>query len=69
MVFCVSAVWGGAKLTDVLELIGVPKLTSVTPLGGKHIEFVSIDKCKVILLAFILLSRNLSFFKIFPSTG
>ncbi|CDP16691.1 unnamed protein product [Coffea canephora] len=41
-----NAVWGGAKLTDVLELIGVPKLTSVTSLGGKHIEFVSIDKCK-----------------------
>lgn len=41
-----NAVWGGAKLSDVLELIGIPKLTSVTSLGGKHIEFVSVDKCK-----------------------
>lgn len=41
-----NAVWGGAKLADVLELIGIPKLTSVTPWGGKHVEFVSIDKCK-----------------------
>lgn len=43
-----SAVWGGAKLADVLELIGIPKLTDVTPSGGKHVEFVSVDKCKVI---------------------
>ncbi|PSS33753.1 Sulfite oxidase [Actinidia chinensis var. chinensis] len=41
-----NAVWGGAKLADVLELVGIPKLTSVTPSGGKHVEFVSIDKCK-----------------------
>lgn len=39
--------WGGAKLADVLELVGVPKLTSVTRSGGKHVEFVSVDKCKV----------------------
>ncbi|CAK9175128.1 unnamed protein product [Ilex paraguariensis] len=41
-----NAVWGGAKLADVLELVGVPKLTGTTPSGGKHVEFVSIDKCK-----------------------
>ncbi|KAH1128680.1 hypothetical protein J1N35_000058 [Gossypium stocksii] len=39
-----NAVWGGAKLADILELIGLPKLTSSTQSGGKHIEFVSIDK-------------------------
>ena len=43
-----AAVWGGAKLADVLELVGIPKLTSATPSGGKHVEFVSIDKCKVL---------------------
>ncbi|KAE8706672.1 Sulfite oxidase [Hibiscus syriacus] len=37
---------GGAKLADVFELIGIPKLTSCTRSGGKHVEFVSIDKCK-----------------------
>ncbi|KAI4366927.1 hypothetical protein MLD38_022727 [Melastoma candidum] len=41
-----NAVWGGAKLADVLELIGIPKLTNITRFGGKHVEFVSIDKCK-----------------------
>ncbi|TYJ28389.1 hypothetical protein E1A91_A07G255800v1 [Gossypium mustelinum] len=41
-----NAVWGGAKLADILELIGVPKLTSCTQSGGKHIEFVSVDKCE-----------------------
>ncbi|KAG8482981.1 hypothetical protein CXB51_022011 [Gossypium anomalum] len=41
-----NAVWGGAKLADVLELIGIPKLTCSTQSGGKHVEFVSIDKCK-----------------------
>ncbi|XP_038998353.1 sulfite oxidase-like [Hibiscus syriacus] len=41
-----NAVWGGAKLADVLELVGIPKLTSSTRSGGKHVEFVSIDKCK-----------------------
>ncbi|KAK4751329.1 hypothetical protein SAY87_004811 [Trapa incisa] len=41
-----NAVWGGAKLADVLELVGVPKFTSVTHSGGKHVEFVSIDQCK-----------------------
>lgn len=41
------ATWGGAKLSDVLELVGIPKLSSVTSLGGKHVEFVSVDRCKV----------------------
>ncbi|KAF7801695.1 sulfite oxidase [Senna tora] len=41
-----NAVWSGAKLVDVLELVGIPKLTSITQFGGKHVEFVSIDKCK-----------------------
>ncbi|KAL3636687.1 hypothetical protein CASFOL_018986 [Castilleja foliolosa] len=41
-----NAVWGGAKLADVLELIGVPKFSHISPRGGKHVEFVSIDKCK-----------------------
>ncbi|XP_015571180.1 sulfite oxidase isoform X2 [Ricinus communis] len=41
-----NAVWGGAKLADVLELVGISKLTSMTKSGGKHVEFVSIDKCK-----------------------
>jgi hypothetical protein len=45
--FPIPATWGGAKLCDVLELVGIPKLTSVTSLGGKHVEFVSVDKCKV----------------------
>ncbi|XP_034207328.1 sulfite oxidase isoform X3 [Prunus dulcis] len=40
------SVWGGAKLADVLELVGIPKLTGATKSGGKHVEFVSVDKCK-----------------------
>ncbi|KAI7983368.1 Sulfite oxidase [Camellia lanceoleosa] len=40
------AVWSEAKLVDVLELLGIPKLTSATSSGEKHVEFVSIDKCK-----------------------
>ncbi|EPS70580.1 hypothetical protein M569_04180, partial [Genlisea aurea] len=41
-----NAVWSGAKLADVLELAGIPKCSQVTPKGGKHVEFVSVDKCK-----------------------
>ncbi|KAF3435232.1 hypothetical protein FNV43_RR22319 [Rhamnella rubrinervis] len=41
-----NAVWGGAKLADVLELVGIPKLASSTKSGGKHVEFVSVDRCK-----------------------
>lgn len=52
-----SAIWGGAKLADVLELVGIPKLTSTTPTGGKHVEFVSVDRCKVcIRLSNLMLS-------------
>ncbi|GKD71257.1 sulfite oxidase [Tanacetum coccineum] len=49
MIYCnnvVASNWGGAKLADVLELVGIPKLTSTTPSGGKHVEFVSVDRCK-----------------------
>ncbi|THF99563.1 hypothetical protein TEA_001575 [Camellia sinensis var. sinensis] len=35
-----------SKLADILELVGIPKLTKTTPLGGKHVEFVSVDMCK-----------------------
>lgn len=45
-VMFLSAEWGGAKLADVLELVGIPKLTGTTSSGGKHVEFVSIDMCK-----------------------
>ncbi|KAG6602667.1 Sulfite oxidase, partial [Cucurbita argyrosperma subsp. sororia] len=41
-----NAVWGGAKLADVLELVGIPKFSYSTQKGGKHVEFVSIDRCK-----------------------
>ncbi|KAL1539842.1 sulfite oxidase [Salvia divinorum] len=41
-----NAVWGGAKLADVLALVGIPNSSRVTPSGQKHVEFVSIDKCK-----------------------
>ncbi|KAH6766607.1 sulfite oxidase [Perilla frutescens var. hirtella] len=34
-----NAVWGGAKLADVLELVGIPKCSCVTPSGQKHVEF------------------------------
>ena len=48
--------WGGAKLADVLELLGVPKLTSSTGLGGRHVEFVSVDRCKVYIYIHLSLS-------------
>ncbi|XP_077227372.1 sulfite oxidase-like isoform X2 [Tasmannia lanceolata] len=41
-----NATWGGAKLSDVLELVGICKLTAATQLGGKHVEFISVDMCK-----------------------
>ncbi|XP_043724060.1 sulfite oxidase-like isoform X3 [Telopea speciosissima] len=41
-----NAVWGGARLADVLELVGIPKLAATTPSGGKHVEFTSVDRCK-----------------------
>lgn len=54
LIFCIiPATWGGAKLSDVLELVGIPKLSSVSSLGGKHVEFVSVDRCKVSVLVLI----------------
>lgn len=47
ILFYFSATWGGARLVDILELVGVSKLSSVTSLGGKHVEFTSVDRCKV----------------------
>ncbi|XP_077250325.1 sulfite oxidase-like isoform X2 [Tasmannia lanceolata] len=41
-----NATWGGAKLSDVLELVGIPKHTEITSSGGKHVEFISVDMCK-----------------------
>eukprot|EP00262_Sarcandra_glabra_P004260 TRINITY_DN1521_c1_g1_i3.p1 TRINITY_DN1521_c1_g1~~TRINITY_DN1521_c1_g1_i3.p1 ORF type:complete len:415 (+),score=76.09 TRINITY_DN1521_c1_g1_i3:54-1247(+) len=41
-----NAIWGGAKLSDVLELVGICKLTSISSVGGKHVEFISVDMCK-----------------------
>ncbi|KAJ3681253.1 hypothetical protein LUZ60_015742 [Juncus effusus] len=41
-----NATWGGAKLSDVLELVGVAKFSTATSAGGKHVEFISVDKCK-----------------------
>ncbi|KAL4192469.1 hypothetical protein AMTRI_Chr06g172150 [Amborella trichopoda] len=41
-----NAIWGGAKLADVIELAGICKNTTSTSLGGKHVEFVSVDMCK-----------------------
>ncbi|XP_010550199.1 PREDICTED: sulfite oxidase [Tarenaya hassleriana] len=41
-----NAVWGGAKLSDVLELVGIAKLMHSTESGGRHVEFVSVDQCK-----------------------
>ncbi|KAK3139731.1 hypothetical protein QOZ80_5AG0389000 [Eleusine coracana subsp. coracana] len=40
-----NATWGGAKLSDVLHLVGVPYHTEITPTGGKHVEFISVDQC------------------------
>ncbi|GMP41269.1 hypothetical protein CsSME_00011428 [Camellia sinensis var. sinensis] len=40
------AIWSGAKLVDALQLLRIPKLTRATSSGGKHVEFVSIGKCK-----------------------
>ncbi|KAL6623168.1 hypothetical protein ACP70R_033047 [Stipagrostis hirtigluma subsp. patula] len=40
-----NATWGGAKLSDVLQLVGVPYHTEITSSGGKHVEFISVDRC------------------------
>jgi hypothetical protein len=49
-------------LADVLELIGIPKLKRVTKSGGKHVEFVSIDKCKVMNMACMFYLKILNSF-------
>lgn len=41
-----NGVWGGARLSDVLNIVGIPYYTKVSASGGKHVEFVSIDRCK-----------------------
>lgn len=33
-------------MADVLELVGIPKLTGAANSGGKNVEFVSVDRCK-----------------------
>ncbi|KAG0516955.1 hypothetical protein BDA96_09G046100 [Sorghum bicolor] len=40
-----NATWGGAKLSDVLQLVCVPYHTEITMAGGKHVEFISVDQC------------------------
>lgn len=39
-------------MADVLELVGIAKLTGSTNLGGRHVEFVSVDRCKVDIYKF-----------------
>ncbi|KAJ4752033.1 Nitrate reductase [NADH] [Rhynchospora pubera] len=41
-----NAIWGGAKLCDALKLVGIEYNTKMTPSGGKHVEFISVDQCK-----------------------
>ncbi|KAK8937173.1 Sulfite oxidase [Platanthera zijinensis] len=41
-----NATWGGAKLSDVLELVGIAKLSTMSSLGGMYVEFISVDRCK-----------------------
>ncbi|KAI5081504.1 hypothetical protein GOP47_0004687 [Adiantum capillus-veneris] len=41
-----NGVWSGARLSDVLNMVGIPNYTKVSSCGGKHVEFVSVDKCK-----------------------
>jgi sulfite oxidase len=42
-----TAIWGGAKLCDVLKLVGIEYNTKMTSSGGKHVEFISVDQCPV----------------------
>lgn len=44
-----TATWGGAKLCDALQLVGIEYNTKMTLSGGKHVEFISVDQCKVSL--------------------
>ncbi|PIN02014.1 Sulfite oxidase, molybdopterin-binding component [Handroanthus impetiginosus] len=41
-----NAVWGGARFADVLELVRILNFSHISQSGGKHVEFVSIDRCK-----------------------
>lgn len=52
--YLIPATWGGAKLSDVLQLVAVPYHTEITPFGGKHIEFISVDQCPVSFLRVFL---------------
>lgn len=40
--------------SDVLKLVGIPKWTAMTSLGGKHVEFVCEDTCKVSSIASLI---------------
>lgn len=42
-----NAVWGGVPLNRVLQLAGVSQGAWETHSGGRHVEFVSVDRCKV----------------------
>ncbi|GAQ79127.1 sulfite oxidase [Klebsormidium nitens] len=41
-----NAVWGGVPLSRVLQLAGVSQGAWETHSGGRHVEFVSVDRCK-----------------------
>lgn len=41
-----NGVWSGARLSDILNVVGIPQYTKVSTSGAKHVEFVSVDKCK-----------------------
>ena len=42
-----SGSWTGVRLSDVLHATGIPLHATVSTSGGKHVEFISVDKCKV----------------------
>ena len=42
-----SGSWTGVRLSDVLQATGIPLHATVSTFGGKHVEFISVDKCKV----------------------
>lgn len=42
-----TAVWGGVPLYRVLQLAGISAGARETHSGGRHVEFVSVDRCKV----------------------
>lgn len=47
-----NAEWGGVPLYRVLQLAGIPQGAWETRSGGRHVEFVSVDRCKVKQLRF-----------------